>query len=396
MRILHISEDFPPYAQGGSARIAYETCQRLQAIGHDVTVLASGPESVRTLQQINGLRTITLPQKSLRFAHYRAVFSAQQERAVLAVIDEVQPQVIHAHGLAWQLGYRWLEEASIRGIPVFYTAHSVMPVAYGKVPEDDFHPWKRDLMRMKWEWNPLRNRYIRRYLSYCEQIICVSDALKHYLSHFGFRKLTTIHNGIDVNFWRPKDKKTSRRELGLPLDEQIALLAGRLGHDKGTSLVANALPERTHLLLAGELKGATELQSLGGRLHAYHHQTPAQMQTLYAAADIVLVPSTYLDPFPTVCLEAMACGRPLIATTMGGSKEAVIENENGWVIDPRNATAWKERLEWCGKHDEQYELMGNIGRKTAEKNFNLHNNVEQLLALYRTAIDDSRRSALRG
>lgn len=384
MKILQISEDLPPVILGGSGRIAWETSLALVQRGHEVHLLTSAPKGSFSAMQ-DGIHIHTTPRRSLRFAHFRSVFSQKVASETLAVIDAVQPDLIHAHGLAWQTGYRWIKGAVQRGIPVVYTCHGVMHIAYGKVTGSEKHLWLRDLKRTRWETNPFRNMLIRRALNQTKKIICVSDTLKKYIARFGYTNTVTLHNGIDLSFWKVTTSQAdARKQLGLPADRPLFLLAGRLGHDKGGDVIAKSLPPDAELILAGDIpKGGFD--NIKDRVHSFRNQSPEKMRLLYCACDAAVVPSIYLDPFPTVCLESMAMSRPVIATTFGGAKEAVIDGVTGWVINPEDTDAFRKKLEWCTEHRSELSAFGKAGRKRMEEVFSLDIYIGKLLAIYREA-----------
>jgi glycosyltransferase involved in cell wall biosynthesis len=380
MKILQISEDLPPVILGGSGRIAWETSLALVRQGHEVHLLTSAPKGSFPAMQ-NGIHIHTTPRRSMRFAHYRSVFSKTVAKETLNVIDALQPDLIHAHGLAWQTGYKWIQGAVERGIPVF--CHGVMHIAYGKVLGTEKRLWLRDLKRARWEINPLRNILIRKALNQTKKIICVSNALKGYLAQYGYTHTVTLHNGIDLHFWKEQMRmKDARTALGLPADKTIFLLAGRIGHDKGSTLMNHVLPENAHLVIAGSAD-LSELSHIKNRITFLKDLSQEDMRTLYSAVDVTLVPSIYLDPFPTMCLESMACGKPVIATTHGGSKEAVLDTKTGWVIDPLDEQAFRKRMQWCMDHREELPAIGKQARAHMEKHFSLDTYCEELLKIYK-------------
>ncbi len=384
MRILQLSDELPQVLVGGSGRIAWETSRSLRALGHELGIVTAAPAGAFA-DQVDGIRIYALRQLPGRWAHYRSVFSRRRANEVLAAIRDFRPDVIHAHGLAWQLGYAWLPEARRMGIPCFYTAHGVMNVSYGKVTGHEPRLWLADLRRARWTMNPLRNPIVRRTLAQCERVLCVSNALRDYLVRFGYRNLTTLHNGVDLEFWKPElTRAEARQQLGLPADKPIFLFAGRIGHDKGSAALLGALPEACHLIIAGQAD-PEGFRSLGGRAHIFQRQSPAQMRVLYAACDVTLVPSVYLDPFPTVCLESQACERPVVATTHGGAKECVIDDVTGWVVDPLNQKQFAERLQWCAASAGTLHDYGVRARRNIAEHFSQQLYCEQLLKLYTSA-----------
>lgn len=385
MNILLINDDLPPVSIGGSGRIVWETAAGLKQRGHDVTILtaASGHDFP---PERDGIRIRTIPKKTLRWAHYRSVFSQSRCEEVLKIIRDVQPDVIHAHDVAWQIGYRWIAHARSMVIRVVHTAHSAMAVSYGKVEEGARTLWLQDLMRARWTFNPLRNAFIRSQLKHCTDILCVSDALRTFLIAHGYPARTNVlHNGINLSFWKESTpQKEARAELDLPTDALVFLTAGRLGHAKGTDALLKALPTDAHLIASGTMP-AHLAQSATSRVHIVKADAN-RMRTLYAACDVVVVPSLYLDPFPTVCLEAMACSRPVIATRLGGAKEAVEDGVTGWVLDPRNHAAFAERLAWCGSHRDELKQCGRAGRKHMEKEFSRELYLDRLMDVYQRPV----------
>jgi glycosyltransferase involved in cell wall biosynthesis len=191
-----------------------------------------------------------------------------------------------------------------------------------------------------------------------------------------------LHNGIDLSFWKPEiTQNEARRKLSLPLDRPLFLFAGRIGHDKGSTAITRTLPAAAHLIVAGSVDRSI-FRDLSGRVHFFPDQTAEQMRSLYAACDVALVLSIYLDPFPTVCLEAMACERPVIATTHGGAKEAVENSRTGWVVDPLNEVELRDRLESCLQNPTELRRCGREGRRHVESNFSQTIYLDNLLAIY--------------
>lgn len=378
MRILHITDGIPPLVLGGTGRIVWETARELARRGHETAVLSASSQ-IETVKK-EGVTLLYVPTLSLRWAHYRSVLSDTRSNEILKQIDAFKPDVIHAHTVAWQCGYRWMFGAKERGIPVVMTFHDVMSVAYGRVMGDESMLWPNDLKRARWTYNPLRNHMARKAIATCAKRLCVSNAQRIFLEQHGLKNLETFHNGIDVSFWKPQDQKAARTSLKLPADKPIFLLAGRLGVDKGMDIVAQSMPANAHLIVAGS-SPQEPFARLGDRFHYYHDQSAEQLLKLYAASDAVLVPSICLDCFPTICLEAMACARPVVATSFGGAKESVKNNETGWVIDPRSQH-FAERLQWCADHRSELPSYGQNGRLHAEKTFSLTHNVDQLEHFY--------------
>jgi glycosyltransferase involved in cell wall biosynthesis len=382
MKILLITDGIPPEVLGGTGRIVWELAKGLQKNGHTVSVITAGEHPGVTMEE--GVRVHRLPKWSLRWSLYHSVFSAKRAQEIDHVIATFQPDVIHAHTIAWQCGYRWIALAAKRDIPIFATAHDVMHVACARVfgTESSFGIDLKDLRRYLWRWNPLRRMLIRNSLSKCTQVFAVSNALKIFLERFGIPHVTMMHNGIDTEFWKPQMTQAEAREaVGIPKDAPVFLLAGRLGIDKGTTLIAETLPENAHVILAGAAN-LGEFASIQNRVHFFPMQSAEQMRMHYTACDAVLVPSRCLDCFPTVCLEGMAMERPVLATSWGGAKESVDDGKTGWVMDPLDAEAWRTKMAWCAEHRDALAEFGRAGRARMQDRFAQHTYIQELEKAY--------------
>jgi glycosyltransferase involved in cell wall biosynthesis len=100
------------------------------------------------------------------------------------------------------------------------------------------------------------------------------------------------------------------------------------------------------------------------------------------ASDVLLLPS--LDEgLPTVVLEAMACGVPVVATDCGGVAEAVTDGVEGFVVPPRDSDALTAALMRLSQKPELRKGMGEAGRRTATSRFTLERQLDEFHALYR-------------
>jgi glycosyltransferase involved in cell wall biosynthesis len=100
------------------------------------------------------------------------------------------------------------------------------------------------------------------------------------------------------------------------------------------------------------------------------------------ASDALLLPS--LDEgLPTVILEAMACGIPVVATDCGGVSEAITDGVEGLLVPPRDSAALAQALERLWRDPQLGARMGEAGRRTATSRFTLERQLDEFLAMYR-------------
>lgn len=384
MRIVHICDGMPPATLGGAGAVMCGLAAEQSRRGHDIHLLVAMPEGV--LPAPGPWTVHALARKGNRFAHWRSVFSGARAREVAAAVAAISPDVAHAHAVAFQIGYRWIPAVRGAGIPIVATFHDAMHVRYGKVTGSERRPALTECARFRWSYNPVRHAMIRRFLRSANALVAVSDALRTYLERYRLGRIETIRNGIDLSFWSATASRAeARASLGLPERGCIFLIAGRLGGEKGLSTAIAALPAGATLLVAGEAPASYGLSD-PTRFRVFPRQSPTDMKTLYAACDAALVPSGYLDPFPTVCLEAMAMSRSVLATSMGGARESVTDGETGWILNPNDTDAWAKRMEWCSAHQAENDEIGKRGREKTETAFGIGRMADHMERVYAEAI----------
>lgn len=158
------------------------------------------------------------------------------------------------------------------------------------------------------------------------RLVAIGEAQAAALTSAGLPPADIILPGIDLQHFSPGDRAEARRRAGLPADDAVVLYVGRLAPDKNveTLLAAFArLPPRSprpRLLIIGDGPLRPELDRLCSRLgiEAFTTFLPfvphQELRWYYRAADVMVVPSNYLETFCMVALEAVACGCPLIVT----------------------------------------------------------------------------------
>lgn len=192
-----------------------------------------------------------------------------------------------------------------------------------------------------------------------DAVICCSHFIRNqFTRHVDYpeQRIYVIPNGVDLDRFRPADRRACRQALGIGQDDLVVLFAGQVNHQKGLLHLVRAckalLPDLpAHLLVAGS---STLWRSAAATPHdalsPYERQVldearaitatflgkvaSAQMPAVYGAADVFVCPSVWDDPAPLVLREAMAAGLPIVATTAGGIPEFVEHNQTGILVRP--------------------------------------------------------------
>lgn len=200
----------------------------------------------------------------------------------------------------------------------------------GSCPYPDLYPAVRRDMTA-YNWRRKRRIYSQSRLFAAVPSAWLLERVRRSMLAPALAGAKLIPNGIDLSVFSPGDQRRARESLGLPLDADILLFAaqgGRLNPWKdhatlqaAAGLVAEARKDRKLLFLAlgeeapSELVGRAESRSLAA-------QPPEAMARFYRAADLY-VHAARADTFPSVVIEALACGTPVVATSVGGIPEQV-------------------------------------------------------------------------
>jgi glycosyltransferase involved in cell wall biosynthesis len=147
---------------------------------------------------------------------------------------------------------------------------------------------------------------------------------------------------VRTDVFVPRDRDAARAKLGLDPDEQVVFAAARLHPVKNLPMLARACDDvGATLVIAGEGAERKHLQRANVRLLGW--QDTAALVTWYAACNVVALSSNQ-EGQPIAVLEALACGRGVVATAVGGVAEVVREKETGWLVRPGDRAAFAAAL----------------------------------------------------
>ncbi len=398
MRVAFLSDDFPPASFGGAGIVAADLATELAKRGHEVIVITTvSNQSDVGVMEYEGVKLYRLYSKyPERFRAWISLYNPWITGKVDRILREFKPDVVHAHNIHYHLSYQSLALAAKYTKKVFLTAHDAMLVHYGKVDRIKNISPLRQMHEYGFAYNPLRNLIIRHYVTHVKTIFAVSEALKSLLKCNGIKNVQVLHNGIATDLWR-RDESTqikAQERFGV-LGKQVMLVAGRLTGSKGGYTALYALKKLADkypnlvLLVAGResdgqkmLTAITAPESMVKRVLFTGWVNRASMPEVYAATDLVLVLSKYLDPFPTVNLEAMASSRPVVGTSVGGTPEVVEDGVTGYLIDPHNQDGVAAKVRLLLDNKDLRLKMGDAGRERVETNFTLDKQVEELIRWY--------------
>ncbi|MCY3780938.1 MAG: glycosyltransferase family 4 protein [Chloroflexi bacterium] len=407
MKILLLNDRIPPEGKGGAESVVWRLARGLAAAGHDIhvvtTTAADSFEEVR-----DDIPTYHIcagyPE---RFRAWLSLWNPQTVGAFRKLLERLKPDVVNAHNIHHLLSYHTLKLARDAGCGVVFSAHDAMPFAYDKLklplaalgPEGAYRlPRWYNLRQNRFRYNPFRNIIIRHYLERHSHIRTVpSQALADAFTDKDMPPVEVAHNGIDLHEWRPVDEATVaelRRRLDL-VDKRVILIAGRLTREKGVIQILRALDAlresvaNAKLLVLSSRDIASQIPADFAHLRPYiclgGWLSGAELRAAYQLADLVTVPSIYLDPFPTVNLEAMALAKPVVATCFGGSPELVLDGATGFIVNPFDTVSFADRLGRLLRDDGLRREMGWRGKERIRRKFLLEQQVGRMVEIYERA-----------
>lgn len=345
LRVAVITDYFPTSVQPWAGHSAYQT---LLELAQECTIEVFYPESVypafltpgsRTYASLDrtysvpGIRTQYLPYYALPIVS-RPLNGWLAARAVKAKVKAFQPDVILSY-IVYPDGFAAVRVAKALRVPAVLTAIG------------------SDLNRIP---GALVKVLTRRALRKSAAVITVSHDLLNTARRLGAShdRSFAILNGCDTAKFRPRERAAARRALDLPEHQEVVLYVGRLDLRKGLAELIESMATLrhlrpwVHLYIVGEGADRVHLNEVVARcgvpadITFVPSCTTDRVATWMAAADLVTLPS-YKEGCPNVVLEALASGRPVVATHVGGIPE-LMDDRSGRLVPAHDVPALTQAL----------------------------------------------------
>jgi len=348
---------------GGAEVLSVALAQRLRMTGVDATVVFV----TQAAPLAHRLGALELPYRSLGFVRGRTV--ALHPRRYAAEVTSV--------GRDGAL----LVSRGILGAALRWGGYKapIVAIEHGDMIE---------LRNLRW-----RRRFVQRLAGLTgswasDAEVGVSQfALQEMERRFHARDIRVIPNGIDPALYRSAPPPRAN-----PEKEVVIAFAGRLVAGKGADCLIQAAPrlrtrERTKVVIAGEGPERPRLERLAqtcGVQDIVHFVGRVDnMPAFWAAADIVAVPPDAIaESFSMVALEAMACGKPVVATRSGAIPELVRDGVTGIIVAPGDVEALSQALATYVQRPELRVAHGGAGRQRAHDRYHIKKCADAYLQLF--------------
>lgn len=389
MRILIANDQHWPM-RSGVATAARTLAQGLANEGHTVVVVAPsqtgrGYKEVDQNYEIRRIRSFGLPfRKNLRV-------SVTYDREMRRILDEYQPDIVHVQ-TQLTVGLGMLRAAVNRGVPVVATNH-VMPDNMIKNIKI-LSPVSRPVSYFLSEYGTLLYRGAK----------CIIMPTKSALGLFNLERIeapaVAISNGIDLTRFFPENPDSDvYAKFNLPKDKPIISWIGRIDEEKHLHILMEALGQLHalghdfHGLFVGGGNASDKLQEMREELGLHDKVTftglvsDEDLVQLHHVGDVFAVPS----PTELQCLamlEAMACGKPVVAVNAGALGELCITDQTGYLVHVDDVPVMTKALAKLLEHPALRQKFGKNSAALAKRH-DVRTVIPQFVKLYKKVIAEN-------
>ena len=358
------------YPHIGGAEIQLQRLiPHLQARGFNVSVVTRKEKGLKSFEVVDGVSIYRVPSPGPKLLA-GAIFTLLATR----LLSRLRPDIIHAHEILAPTSAAFLTKY-FHGWPFITTIHR------GGV-RGDIYKIKRRLFGM---------RRFKVLLQKVNAFIVISREIDDELAELNvpFEKRIFIPNGVDTEVFAPpsSDQKTQLREqLLIPFHATVIVYLGRLVAEKRVDhllriwpQIKTAFPE-TLLLIIGTGSEETLLQGLAGDGVRFTGQIRDSVRYL-KAADLYVSPSS-TEGLSLSLLEALSCGLPVLATSVGGARDVIQHNVNGYLIPPEDLSSLKNGLLTLLGDEALRTKLGQGGRQRIISDYSLDSVADKLSDVY--------------
>ena len=413
-RIAFLSEHASPLATlggadaGGQNIYVGEVSRNLGRCGFaiDVFTRRDNPDVPEIVEWSTGVRVVNLlagpvqPRPKDELWLYMSEF----RDSLLRFMEHDETHYDLVHGNFWMSGWVATELRRRLGIPVIQIFHAMGKTKRRHQKKVDTSPGDR----IKTEIDIIRQ--VDRIIAQCPNER--SELIKDYGANSN--KIVLIPSAVNTRIFKPVDRDAARRRIGLDINDKVIVYVGRMLPRKDIRNVIHALaillrnseksegspPTSLRLMVVGgesmepnpiATPEIGELQKLAAELGVAEHihfigkRQPEELRYYYCAGDIAVTTPWY-EPFGLTPLEAMACGRPVIGSAVGGITYTIKDGETGFLVPPRDPETLAVRLQQLLSQSELSTQMGLAARKRVEREFTWSITVMRTGALYETLL----------
>jgi len=388
MRILQVIPILnPDVLWAGPHRVVYDISRSLARKGHNVTVVTSDVLNVRTRIKINSGNDFD-GFDIVRVKNFSTILSRTSGLIITPELNEFLSKHAQDFDLIHIHEYYTYQNTVVRRFSKRYAIPYILQ-AHGSLR-------KNDKIFRKWFYDAIFGYGILRDAS---KVIALSRVEAEQYRRMGVpeEKIAIIPNGIDLSEYAELPPKGAfRKKFNIPEERKIVLYLGRIHKIKGIDFLIKA-----YAYLVNEMNLKDAVSVIAGPDDGYLSEAKALAHTLgvsdsamfvgplygrnkieaYVDSDVVVLPSRY-ETFPMVVLEAYACGKPVIASNVGGLKELIIDGETGLLFKAGNFKQMAEKMVYLLNDSDKAVEISRKGRILVEEKYSIVKVADIIEGLY--------------
>jgi len=371
VKIVHVIDDL---GLGGAQRQLVELLSGLDRRRFDVSVIALSDAKVA---YADAIRQLGIP---LTLIPHAGAWSWATLTRLTQTLRSLRPRIVQT----------WLFTADLYGRLAAMRGGAERIISTVRSVEPD-KPWQYVLV------DRVLRRWTHRFIVNAEAVgrmLAVREGVPR-------DRIELIYNGVDLERWHPAHEDgVVRRALGLLGEHPLIGIVGRLApvkdHEtflRAAALVVREVPKAQCVIIGdGPLRRALEELCCGLQLESRVHFLGAQarMEQVYAALDVIVVSSRY-EGCSNVILEAMAMGKPVIATAVGGNPE-LLTPRTGMLVPPGDAQRLAQAIITLLRDAAGARAWGAAARRDAEARFSLARMIEATQRCYESLLSTDAQS----
>ncbi len=360
-RAMNILTVHNAYQQrGGEDAVVDSEVALLRANGHSVT------EYRRHNDELRDVSSAHERVKSNVETVINTLWSQRTTREVSALLDQVQPDIVHVHNTFPLISPSLHACVARAGVPLVQTLHNfrlacpqAMFLRDGRVCEDCLGkvPW-RAVAHACYRGSRPQSAVVVGMLQLHRSLGTWQRHVARFLALSEFSRNKLVQTGLPAERISVLGQFVDDPWVGAPpspAPRSGLLYVGRLAPEKGLGVLAQAvaIARQTRPDLGVDIIGTgpeqDRLQNQAG-LRWRGAQTPQQVMQALQTARALVLPSLSFENFPRTLVEAFACGTPVITSQLGALAELVVHDHTGWQVPPSDAAALAQRLTWVDEN----------------------------------------------
>lgn len=367
-RVAMLIQRYLPHV-GGAERQLQQLAPRLRDLGFDVHIITRREPGLLAFETIDDVPVHRMPSVGPK-----PLAATTFTTAALTTLKELQPDVVHAHEILTPAAIA-IQSKKVNNHPV------VVKLLRGGM-RGDIYKLKR---------RPFWKSYLNSLMRSVDGFVTISREIDWELQALGvdLQKRFFVPNGVDTARYLPaseEHRQTLRASLSLPPLARIVIYAGRLVPEKRIDSLLKVWDQiraqhvDAHLLILGNGAEGSRLRAMAGSGVQFAGQVDDAAPYLQSA-DLFVLPSS-TEGLSNSMLEAMSCGLPVLATTVGGAPDVIEQDVHGCLIAPEDVDSLQAGLDALLSDQDRRFRLGAAARARIISDFSLDSVADRLSALY--------------